>query len=167
MKLLTVVLMLGLAGSTACSDDSPGPMAPNSMTPIAPVVSNPKVIVNGNVVQGRVNSGNGEPSLFQIRVVAPQGLSTVARVVMQYAQPGPNHHGGPMSGGFRGTVLCYDDGTNGDDVAGDGLYHYFDPQSRIGCHGIGAPRGDYEYHFWCEDIFGQSSNTETVTITRE
>jgi len=72
-----------------------------------------------------------------------------------------------MMGGFRGTVLCYDDGTHGDDIAGDGIYHFVDPDNDIGCHGIGAPRGEYRYEFWCEDVFDQRSDTVTVTIVRE
>lgn len=42
-----------------------------------------------------------------------------------------------------------------------------DPDDAIGCHGIRAPLGQYHYEFWCEDIFGQQSNTASVIITRE
>ena len=72
-----------------------------------------------------------------------------------------------MGGGYQGTTLCYDDGTHGDDIPGDGLYHFMDPQNQIGCHGYDAPRGEYQYHFWCEDVYNQRSNTTTVTIVRE
>jgi hypothetical protein len=85
---------------------------------------------------------------------------------MEYSQPGPNHHGGPMSNGYNGTVECYDDGTHGDAVAGDGIYHYMDPNDRIGCHGLNAPAGEYHYTFWCEDVYGQRSNTVSVEINR-
>jgi hypothetical protein len=117
-------------------------------------------------VQGVVTRGTDEPALFRVRVRAPAGLSTVRRVVMQYTQPGPNHHGGLMMGGFNGSVPCYDDGTHGDDMPGDGVYHYMDPENQIGCHGAGAPPGEYHYSFWCEDFQGQRSNTATVTIVR-
>jgi hypothetical protein len=99
-------------------------------------------------------------------VQAPGGLSTIRRVMMEYSQPGPNRSMGPMMGGFTGSVLCYDDGTHGDPIAGDGIYHYMDPQDQIGCHGVNAPSGDYHYTFWCEDIHGQRSNTATVTVSR-
>jgi hypothetical protein len=72
-----------------------------------------------------------------------------------------------MMGGFQGTVLCYDDGTHGDDIAGDGIYHFMDPDDAIGCHGIGAPRGEYHYEFWCEDVYGQQSNVASVHIVRQ
>ena len=85
---------------------------------------------------------------------------------MEYSQPGPNHRGGPMMGGFQGTVLCYDDGTHGDDVPGDGIYHYMDPDNQIGCHGTGAPTGEYRYTFWCEDIHGQRSNDASIAVVR-
>jgi len=71
-----------------------------------------------------------------------------------------------MMGGFRGTVLCYDDGTHGDDIPGDGIYHYMDPDNQIGCHGTGAPTGEYRYTFWCEDIYGQRSNDLSITVVR-
>jgi hypothetical protein len=86
---------------------------------------------------------------------------------MQYTQPGPNHHGGPMMGGYNGTTLCYDDGTHGDDMPGDGIYHYMDSDDQIGCHGVNAPHGEYHYTFWAESTSGQRSNTATVTIVRE
>jgi hypothetical protein len=72
-----------------------------------------------------------------------------------------------MMGGFSGTVLCYDDGTHGDDVPGDGTYHFMDPSEDIGCHGVQAPSGEYQYEFWCEDVFGRQSNVASVTIVRK
>jgi hypothetical protein len=133
----------------------------------APVVANAQVLVGGVPVQATVSRGTDQPSLFRVHVQAPRGIATIRRVVLQYSQPGPNHHGGSMMGGFSGTVLCYDDGTHGDDIPGDGIYHYMDPENQIGCHGMNAPPGDYQYHFWCEDVFGQKSNTATVTVNRQ
>jgi len=86
---------------------------------------------------------------------------------MEYSQPGQNHHRGPSRGGYAGSVDCYDDGTHGDRIPGDGIYHYVDPEDNIGCHGINAPSGEYRYIFWCEDIYGQRSNTVAVTLIRE
>jgi len=151
----------------ACSDSSSSPTtSPLSMSG-RPVVTNPEVLVSGLPVPGVVTRGDDQPGLFRVHVRAPGGLATIRRVVLQYAQPGPNHHGGSMMGGFSGTVLCYDDGTHGDDVPGDGIYHYMDPENQIGCHGLNAPGGSYEYAFWCEDVHGQRSNTATLTIVRQ
>lgn len=161
--LLVSALTTSLGG---CSGDHAATMAPTSM-PGAPTVSNAQVLVAGQSIQGLVVEGTNEPSLFRVRVDAPGGLSTVQRVVLRYSQPGRNHHSGMMMGGFGGTVLCYDDGTHGDDVAGDGIYHFMDPDEDIGCHGIEAPLGEYHYEFWCEDNFGQQSNVAAVTIVRE
>lgn len=149
---------------TSCSDSSTSPGAPSQQ---APVVSDPQVIVGGVSVRGLVAKGTDEPSLFGVRVHAPSGFPSIARVVLQYSQPGQNHHGGPMMGGFTGTVLCYDDGTHGDDIPGDGIYHFMDPDDNIGCHGLYAPSGEYHYSFWCEDAYGQRSNTASITIERE
>lgn len=161
-----LLMSLFALGAIACSGDGPATTAPTS-APDAPTVSNAEVLVAGQSIQGLVIEGTDEPSLYRVRVHAPGGLSTVQRVVLRYSQPGPNHHGGPMMGGYRGTVLCYDDGTQGDDIAGDGIYHFMDPDDDIGCHGINAPRGEYHYEFWCEDAFGQQSNVASVTIVRE
>lgn len=163
-KLLFALLVAAVA--VGCSDAA-SMMTGTSPTVGAPSVSNAAVIVNGSSVQGSVAQGTGDPSLFQVRVHAPGGPSTVRQVIMQYSQPGPNHHGGRMMGGFQGTVFCYDDGTHGDDIPGDGIHHFMDPQNQVGCHGLNAPRGEYEYHFWCEDVYGQRSNTLSVTVVRE
>ena len=130
-------------------------------------VSNAAVLVNGAPVQGKVTQGTGDSALFRVQVTAPGGLANVGRVVMQYNQPGPNHHGGSMMGGYNGTVDCYDDGTHGDDMPGDGIYHYMDPDDQIGCHGDNAPMGEYHYSFWAEGTNGQRSNTASVVIVRE
>ena len=160
------VLLLVVVLFAACSDD-PSMMTASSSMPGTPTVSNAAVMVGGVAVQGRVAGVAGETALFRVRVHAPGGAPTVQRVVLQYTQPGPNHHGGQMMGGFQGTAFCYDDGTHGDDIPGDGLYHFMDPQNQIGCHGYDAPRGEYEYRFWCEDIYNQRSNAATVTVVRE
>lgn len=150
----------------ACSESDTSPLPTSTLAMGAPVVSNAQVLVAGSPVQGAVTRGTNEPTLFRVRVQAPGGLPTIRRVVMQYSQPGPNHHGGPMMGGYTGSVLCYDDGTNGDDIPGDGVYHYMDPANQIGCHGVNAPSGEYRYGFWCEDVYGQRSNTASLTVVR-
>ena len=158
----------------ACSGDSPMTTSPSAIPGSSQgtgqsqgpsfTVSHAAVLVNGLPVQGTVTQGTGESALFQVRVAASQGLTSVGQVVMQYSQPGPNHHGGPMMGGYHGEVLCYDDGTHGDDTPGDGVYHYTDPSNQIGCHGQNAPMGEYHYFFWAEGTNGQRSNTAEVTI---
>jgi hypothetical protein len=75
--------------------------------------------------------------------------------------------GGGHGTGYTGSVHCYDDGTHGDNVAGDGIYCYRDPQNRIGCNGYNAHPGEYNYSFYCEDIHGQRSNTVSVKINRQ
>lgn len=148
----------------SCSGSSSSPAGPSDQ---APVVSDPQILVGGVSVAGSVISGTGQHTLFGVRVHAPSGLPSIQRVVLQYAQPGMNHHGGPMMGGFNGTVDCYDDGTHGDDVAGDGIFHFMDPDEDVGCGGFAAPSGEYHYSFWCEDAQGQRSNTVSVTVNRQ
>jgi hypothetical protein len=162
-RLDSTMAYLILAFLIQCSDSPSSP----DLASTAPAVSDPQVLVGGVSVRGPVMAGTDQPAVFGVRVHAPSGLPSIRRVVLQYSQPGPNHHGGPMMGGYNGTTLCYDDGTHGDDVAGDGIYHFMDPDQNIGCHGIGAPPGEYHYSFWCEDIHGQRSNTASLTITRQ
>lgn len=168
MRLSLLGLLAGAMALTliACSDENGSMMGP-AARPDPPSVSNAQVLVGGVPVRGVVIDGTDAPALFRVRIHAPEGLQTIQRVTLRYSQPGPNHHGGSMMGGFRGTVLCYDDGTHGDDIAGDGIYHFMDPNDEIGCHGIRAPRGQYQYEFWCEDVYGQQSNVASVTIVRQ
>jgi hypothetical protein len=130
------------------------------------MVREPQVLVGTRPVGGELTEAPGEPTHFQVHVDAPEGLHTIERVVMEFTQPGVNHHHGGSNGPFNGLVECYDDGTHGDPVAGDGIYHYMDPQDRIGCGARNAPNGEYQYRFWCEDAFGTRSNTVSVTVTR-
>ena len=158
--------LIALLSLMSCSDGSSSPTAPSAISP-APEVRNPQVLVGGVPVRAHVEEGTGQPALFRVRVHAPSGLNTVQQVLLQYSQPGPNHHGGPMMGGFTGTVVCYDDGTHGDDIPGDGVYHFMGPDANIGCHGLDAPPGEYHYSFWCEDVYGRRSNTASLTIVRQ
>lgn len=163
LTLLASVLTAGIVG---CSGEQSATTSPTAM-PAAPTVHDAQIIVAGHSVQGLIVQGTNEPSLFRVRVDAPAGLATIERVVLRYYQPGRNHRRGPMMGGFGGTVLCYDDGTHGDDIPGDGIYYFMDPDEAIGCHGTEAPVGEYHYEFWCVDTFGQQSNMASVTVQRE
>jgi hypothetical protein len=72
-----------------------------------------------------------------------------------------------MMGGYNGTTLCYDDGTHGDDMPGDGIYHYMDSDDQIGCHGVNAPHGEYHYTFWAESTSGQRNDGSQVHSRRK
>src|SRR3989304_3382394 len=95
----------------ACSDSSSLPTTPSPPTSSGPVVTNPLVLAGGMPVQAPVPRGTDQPSLFRIHVQAPGGLATIRRVVLQYSQPGPNHHGGAVMRGVSGTVRLFADGT--------------------------------------------------------
>ena len=164
--MFSTVVCFGVVIASGSSDRGSNPnRGPTSVSSLSPAIRDAQVLVGGRPVQGLVVEGTDEPTLFRVRVDAPEGLASIERLVLRYAQPGPNHpggRGGSMMGGFRGTVLCYDVGTHGDHVAGDGIYHFMDPDEQIGCHGIDAPPGE----FWCEDTHGQQSNTLSVIVTR-
>ena len=166
--LLAVVVVAACSGGA--TSDSPSTSTVEALA--VPAVSQPTVLVKGTPVEGDLQAGTNDPTVFRVAVTAPGGPSTVRKVTMTYSQPGANHQGdmchdhGCGGGPYTGTVDCYDDGTHGDDVPGDGIYHYTDPNHQIGCNGRNAHPGEYTYSFYCEDIHGQRSNTASVTLTR-
>lgn len=163
--LLAGTACLSLVLALSCSDSSTLPTT-RSAQPQAPSVANPQVLVGGVPMSGLVTVGADQASVFRVQVHAPGGLSTIRQVTLQYQQPGPNHHHGGMMAAFNGTVLCYDDGTHGDEIAGDGIYSFMDPDDDIGCGAFHAAAGEYHYSFWCEDVYGQRSNTVSLSIER-
>jgi len=92
----TLLLLLVFTG---CSDS---PSSPESRPVGNPMVNGAEVWVSGFRVEGVVSLGTGDPSLFRIHASSPAGPASLRRVVMEYSQPGPNHRGGPMMGGFQG-----------------------------------------------------------------
>ena len=100
-----IVVVVGVVGLAACSDHSSMATSPSmvpgssgatgsamqgtGMQEAALSVSDAKVIVGGVAVQGPVRVGTDEPARFEVRVAAPQGLSTVGRVLMSFLTP--NH----------------------------------------------------------------------------
>jgi hypothetical protein len=162
---VAVGVSVALALAVSCSDSSSSPTA-STGRPQAPTVTDPEVLVGGVPMSGLAAVSGDESSLFRIRPHAPGGLSSIRQVTLHYQQPGPNHHGGGMMTSFSGTVLCYDDGTHGDEVPGDGIYSFMDPDDDIGCGRFHAPSGEYQYQFWCEDVYGQRSETVSVVIER-
>jgi hypothetical protein len=67
--------------------------------------------------------------------------------------------------GQQATVPCYDNGTHGGAVAGDGIYSYLDTDGHIGPNGSDCPQGTYMYGFHGEDLAGHETNTVQCHVT--
>jgi hypothetical protein len=71
------------------------------------------------------------------------------------------HMGGYM---HQGEFYCYDDGTHGDPVPGDGIYCFVDEMQQYGCHSADARPGEYRYEFCGFDQHGHESNRMEVRV---
>ena len=67
--------------------------------------------------------------------------------------------------GTRSRVDCYDDGTHGDQVAGDGMYSYMDGDAHVGVHRADCPAGDYVFTFHGTDTMGRGTNTDDCRVS--
>jgi len=157
MRAITLAAILVLVAG--CSSNSPvSPKLSSSANGIAAA----HVYVGGNMADGQVVQGARGQTLLEARMSDAGHLGNIRQVMVRYDLPG-------MGGGMMrrtGQQLCYDDGTHGDAVAGDGVYHFMDADDMIGCGGANSPMGDYQYHFSCDLSDGTHSGETTVTVRR-
>jgi hypothetical protein len=97
--------------------------------------------------------------LFTVTLADPADTSMIQAMHLDY----PSHDMDMM--GHQETVLCYDDGTHGDQVAGDGIYSYLDTSGSIGPHASDCPHGTYVYSFHGEDMAGHETNSVQCHVT--
>ncbi len=157
MASLAVTFLL-LAAWGCGSDD---PTAPE----IAEVtLSGAKVSINDQSLDGRnIHQGEySDPMRYEARLADRHGnLIPGGRVQVQFGMPGMMGHMNRTMGEF----YCYDNGTHGDPVAGDGIYCFVDSMGGYGCHRADAPLGEYNYDFCGYDQHGQESNHMEVGVT--
>ena len=152
----SMLLFLGVA--VGCSSGS---------SPVSPVRANAieaaHVLVGGAPVEGAVVVGERGVTVFQVRLRDrdASSLAGVRRMVLRYDIPGMG-----MMGNRVGEVLCYDDATHGDDIAGDGVFHRLDSDGSMGCGGATSPAGAYGYGFQCDTIAGGSCGEMMLHVTR-
>jgi hypothetical protein len=92
------------------------------------------------------------PFLISIRATDPQGLEDVKRVYFNTTKP----DGSPSTGN---PIYLFDDGTQGDRIAGDGIF------SRTVQIGPENDKGIYRFDFFAEDQSGTVSQPLTHNIT--
>jgi len=144
--------------------------------------------VSGCEKDGPMATANADVTLSQAKItVADQSLD--GQTMHQGEQVGTVHyeahlidcHGQPAPGyqvrvrvklpGMMNTMhhmteefLCYDDGTHGDPIPGDGVYCYDDTSEEYGCHRTDAQPGDYRYDFCGIDGDGHESNHMNLMV---
>ncbi len=102
----------------------------------------------------------------------PAGSSTRFEArLFENGQPAPNHWCDvqvepPMGGSMtRHQFQLHDDGTQGDEMAGDGVYTLEDTTGDHGFHHADAPHGEWEYEFECHHASsGEDSNSITIHV---
>jgi hypothetical protein len=155
-----VLLVLGIV-AVGCS--SQNPVGPGSPAANANAIEAAHVLVAGVPVEGTVMMGEHGTTRFEVRMRDRDAgsLSNVRQVMLRYDVPAAG-----MMHGRTGDTLCYDDGTHGDDVAGDGIYHRLDEDGSMGCGHAGAPAGTYSYTFQCAMVSGDSCGEMMLSVTR-
>jgi hypothetical protein len=151
--------------SLACSDSShllSNTGAPSSgASPVR--LGAADVAINGRSVNdATIPPGSGSSSLFTVTLANPQLRPDVAKIQMDYTE----HTAMGMMGNTM-SVDCYDDGTHGDAVAGDGTYSYMDTDGHIGPQYQDCVAGQYVYSFHGTDTMGQQTNVVDCRVTVE
>ena len=140
-----------------------GPTAPGigivQVDPTQLVVSNAKLLVDGEVMNGRTmerGHGEGHSARFQAKLSHLGEPAIGYEMWVQYERPSVINK--------IGLFALYDDGTHGDHVADDGLYAYDDADREYGCHTKGAVPGLYHYVFFGVDHEGRRGGDTLVTV---
>jgi len=107
-----------------------------------------------------ISPGSGTSTLFTVTLADPADGSRLARMQMDY----PVHSMMGMMGDVS-SADCYDDGTHGDSIAGDGTYSYMDVGGHIGPHLEDCPTGEYLYTFHGTDLMGMPTNSVECLVT--
>ena len=162
-SLLLVTLAPGLLALSGCSGDehmsSLGLSPPSANSDVR--IATADVSIDGRSVENAtIAPGSGTSTLFTVSLADPADGTRIRRMQMDY----PVHSSMGMMGS-RSSVDCYDDGTHGDAVAGDGTYSYLDMDDHIGPHAEDCTQGEYVYSFHGTDMAGMHTNTVSCRIS--
>jgi hypothetical protein len=159
-----VLFVLGIATLlTGCvkGDDMGGERAFPALPQSDIALAAADVQVDGrSVASATISPGSGTSTLFTVTLADATDRARVARMQMDYAQ-----HSAMGMMGTRSSLDCYDDGTHGDAVAGDGMYSYRDEDGHVGPHYEGCVAGEYGYTFHGMDLDGNHTNSLEVRVT--
>ena len=159
-SIVAVGLILAVVG---CSQDDPTQPADSNTVDLT--LSAAKVSVDGQSLDGQdVQQGShAGPVRYEAHLTDHHGNPVVGgQVQVRYGMNGMmGHMGGYM---HQGEFYCYDDGTHGDPVPGDGIYCFEDDAQQYGCHRAGANPGESHYEFCGFDQHGHESNRMDVVV---
>ena len=151
-----LLLLVALGG---CNDESPTSTGLSDVTLSAAEISVNDQSLDGQTIHQGEYVG---PVRYDARLVDHQGNPVAGgRVLVQIETSGMM---GPMHG-YTGQINCYDDGTHGDLVPGDGAYCFVDSTQQYGCHRMGAQSGEYHYDFCGYDPQGHESNHMNLSVS--
>jgi hypothetical protein len=167
MKARELSLLLAVTGSLGLFDGCTGAENMHSGGLLSPVpesdvvLAGADVLIDGGSVQdATISPGQGSSTLFTVTLADPADRSRIARMQMDYPE-----HSSMMMMGTRSSVDCYDDGTHGDAVPGDGTYSYMDTDGHIGPHREDCATGEYIYTFHGTDLTGKHTNSLERRVT--
>jgi hypothetical protein len=157
--------------AVGCSSTNP-PTAPQMDAGATPQVvqltlSEATVIIDGQTVNGMTMSpsqAQATHTRFQAKLTTPSGPAVGQSVRVSYQRPQGMTS---MMGGSSGVMTLYDDGTHGDETAGDGIYCLEDTQGKYGFHMSNAQMGTYQYDFYGMHGDGHESNHMEVSVHLE
>lgn len=163
IPMIAVALGVLLLVAGGCSDDDPTLPAEPGTGDLE--LSAAKVSVDGRSLDGLdIEQGSqAGPVRYEARLVDRHGDPVAGgQVQVRYGLSGMMGH---MDGYMHlGEFPCYDDGTHGDPVPGDGIYCFVDEGQQYGCHRDGARPGEYRYEFCGFDQDGRESNRMDVRV---
>jgi len=165
LMLLFGLLVVSVTGTAGCSGHGHEGMVSGSLS-LEPATSDVRladadVFIGGNTVDAStIPAGYGDSTLFTVGLADPEQGPRIARVQMEYRA-----HSGMGTMGSWSSVDCYDDGSHGDQVAGDGTYSYMDMDRHIGVHYQDCTSGEYRFVFHGTDLMENHTNSVVARVT--
>jgi hypothetical protein len=161
MTCITIAALVLTVGG--CSQDDPTQPADSSAGDL--MLSAAKVSVDGQSLDG-LDIRHGDysgPVRYEAHLADHHGNPVVGgQVQVRYRMSDMMGHMGRDM--HQGEFYCYDDGTHGDPVPGDGIFCFVDDVQQYGCHRSDARPGEYHYEFCGFDQHGHESNRIDVRV---
>ncbi len=163
LSITTIAVALLVLSAGGCSENDPTQPADSNAGDLT--LSAAKVSVDGLSLDGQdfQQESHTGPVRYEARLADHSGNPIAGgQVQVRYGISGMMGH---MNGySYIGEFYCYDDGTHGDPIPGDGIYCFDDSAQEYGCHAVGALPGEYHYEFCGFDQHGHESNRMDVTV---
>lgn len=163
MRYLLSMAALGALTLAACDDGTDPVAGSQTLGHLTTSIASVRVTAGNTTMGDAALQGEQGPTMFQVQLEDRDAmtLSNVESCQIHYDLPAR------MPGmRRRGVADCYDNGSHGDDVPHDGVYHYRDDDDSVGCGRSWMPTGEYLYDFVCHFTNGSTSE-RSVAVTRQ